>query len=87
MNVGTPPSAVLGALLSLGAAKVAKLPAGFRKPSQGKHAAQTRKNKPIYVKLVKHMLGVRLEAGFQKIVIYVLNGEPTHAARQLPDGR
>src|SRR5262249_26347171 len=30
--------------------------------------------------------GVR-EAGFQKIVIYAKNnGEPTHAARQLPDG-
>ena len=45
MNVGTAPSAVLGALLSLGAAKGPKLPAGFRKPSQGKHAAQTSKNK------------------------------------------
>gem|GEM_PF-4505210 len=44
MNVGTAPSAVLGALLSLGAAKGRKLPAGFRKPSQGKHAAQTGKN-------------------------------------------
>jgi hypothetical protein len=47
MNVGTAPSAVLGALLSLETAKGAKLPAGFRKPSQGKHAAQTRKDKPI----------------------------------------
>lgn len=28
-----------------------------------------------------------LEAGFEKIVIYVLNGEPTHAARQLADGK
>ena len=42
MNVGTAPSAVLGALLSLGAAKGPKLPAGFREPLQGKHASQTR---------------------------------------------
>jgi mRNA-degrading endonuclease RelE of RelBE toxin-antitoxin system len=46
MNGGTAPSAALGARLSLGAAKGRKLPAGFRKLSQGKPAAQTRKNKP-----------------------------------------
>jgi len=46
MNGGTAPSAVLGERLSLGAAKGWKRPAGFRKPSQGKPAAQTRKNKP-----------------------------------------
>ena len=28
-----------------------------------------------------------LEAGIEKIVIFVLNGSPTHAARQLPDGK
>jgi hypothetical protein len=28
-----------------------------------------------------------LEAGFEKVAFYVLNGKPTHAARQLPDGR
>jgi hypothetical protein len=28
-----------------------------------------------------------LEAGFEKIAIYLLNGVPTHAAKQLPDGR
>ena len=27
------------------------------------------------------------EEGFQKIAIYSLNGVPTHAAKQLPDGR
>jgi len=26
------------------------------------------------------------EQGFEKIALYVLNGEPSHAARQLPDG-
>src|ERR1700739_3378171 len=28
-----------------------------------------------------------LELGFEKIALYTLNGIPTHAARQLPDGR
>lgn len=28
-----------------------------------------------------------LEAGFEKIVIYALKGIPTHAARQLADGK
>jgi hypothetical protein len=28
-----------------------------------------------------------LETGFEKISIYVKNGQPTHAARQLPSGR
>src|SRR5260370_6562768 len=28
-----------------------------------------------------------LEAGFEKVVVYALQGRPTHAARQLPDGR
>jgi hypothetical protein len=28
-----------------------------------------------------------LESEFERIAIYVLNGEPTHAARQLPDGK
>jgi hypothetical protein len=28
-----------------------------------------------------------VEEGFEKIVLYVLKGEPTHAAKQLPDGR
>lgn len=27
-----------------------------------------------------------LEQGFEKIALYTLNGTPTHAARQLPDG-
>jgi hypothetical protein len=27
------------------------------------------------------------ETHYEKIVIYALDGEPTHAARQLPDGR
>lgn len=27
------------------------------------------------------------EADFERIAIYTLNGIPTHAARQLPDGR
>ena len=27
-----------------------------------------------------------VEPGFEKIVIYALNGKPTHAAKQLPDG-
>jgi hypothetical protein len=26
------------------------------------------------------------EAGFEKVAFYTLNGKPTHAARQLPDG-
>jgi hypothetical protein len=28
-----------------------------------------------------------LESGFEKIALYALGGMPTHAARQLPDGR
>lgn len=28
-----------------------------------------------------------LETGFEKIAIYVLDGKPQHAARQLPDGK
>jgi len=28
-----------------------------------------------------------LESGYEKIAIYTLNGIPTHAAKQLPDGR
>jgi hypothetical protein len=28
-----------------------------------------------------------LEAGFEKIAVYSLRGVPTHAAKQLPDGR
>ena len=28
-----------------------------------------------------------LEPGFEKIALYVRDGEPEHAARQLPDGR
>jgi hypothetical protein len=28
----------------------------------------------------------QLEAGFEKIALYWLDGKPTHAARQLPDG-
>lgn len=28
-----------------------------------------------------------VEAGFEKIVLYELDGVPAHAARQLPDGR
>jgi hypothetical protein len=28
-----------------------------------------------------------LEPGFEKIAIYLLGGAPTHAAKQLPDGR
>jgi hypothetical protein len=28
-----------------------------------------------------------LVAGYEKIAIYTLNGDPTHAARQLPDGQ
>jgi hypothetical protein len=28
-----------------------------------------------------------LEESFEKIAIYVFNGEPTHAAKQIPDGR
>jgi hypothetical protein len=28
-----------------------------------------------------------LEAGFEKIALYAIGGTPTHAARQLPDGR
>lgn len=31
--------------------------------------------------------GGALEAGYEKVVLYALNDEPTHAARQLPDGR
>ena len=31
--------------------------------------------------------GSELEPGFRKIAIYADNGVPTHAARQLPDGR
>lgn len=27
------------------------------------------------------------ETGYEKIALYALNGNPTHAARQLPDGR
>jgi hypothetical protein len=27
------------------------------------------------------------ELGYEKVAIYVLNGEPTHAARQLPTGK
>ena len=29
----------------------------------------------------------KLEEGYEKIVIYAHDGEPTHAARQLPDGQ
>ncbi len=29
----------------------------------------------------------RLEDGYEKIAVYALNGEPTHAARQLENGR
>lgn len=28
-----------------------------------------------------------LEAGYEKVAIFSLNGKPTHAARQLPDGK
>ena len=28
-----------------------------------------------------------LEPGFEKVAIYAINGKPTHAARQLPDGQ
>jgi hypothetical protein len=28
-----------------------------------------------------------LETGFEKVALYSLDGKPTHAARQLPDGR
>ena len=28
-----------------------------------------------------------LEEGVEKIAIYILNGKPEHAAKQLPDGR
>ena len=31
--------------------------------------------------------GDGLEAGYEKIAIYVFEGLPTHAAKQLPDGR
>lgn len=30
--------------------------------------------------------GPNLEEGFEKVALYVLNGQPTHAARQLPSG-
>ncbi len=30
---------------------------------------------------------VSQESGFEKVAIYALSGTPTHAARQLPDGR
>jgi hypothetical protein len=29
----------------------------------------------------------KFETGFEKIAIYAIGGNPTHAARQLPDGR
>ena len=29
----------------------------------------------------------KLEIGFEKIALYAIGGAPTHAARQLPDGR
>ena len=28
-----------------------------------------------------------LQAGYEKIVLYTLDGKPTHATRQLPDGK
>ncbi len=28
-----------------------------------------------------------LEAGYEKVALYTLDGKPTHAARQLPDGK
>jgi len=28
-----------------------------------------------------------MEEGFEKIALYTFGGEPTHAAKQLPDGR
>lgn len=31
--------------------------------------------------------GTELEDGFERVVIYALDGRPTHAARQLPNGR
>ena len=35
----------------------------------------------------KECRSARPRNGFEKIAIYVLSGEPTHAAKQLPDGR